>query len=226
MSLRSEIKWNAIVHLKKPVEHSLEISVFELDAVVPSIHKYLSIKYPSDKGYGEFDVSVNNTPLPNWRYDQGSHSLLIPIDEVRRIAASSSCQILVQFIETNAVTRLGDSYLYTVEYDISKLFQTSFKMMISCPDLRKGWQERLYRVLATLLRIRQVPKVVPVDKEPVESSEEQIRCDFYFNPSESLSFRILYNPGHFEIVSVVLGLVGGLVIGVIANLIYSAMRGS
>ncbi len=226
MSLRSEIKWNAIVHLKKPIEHSLEIAVFELDAVVPSIHKYLSIEYRSDKGYGEFDVSVNNTPLRNWRYDQSSHSLLIPIDEVCKIAAGSSCQILVRFIETNAVTRLGDSYLYTIAYDIPKLFQTSFQMMISCPELRKGWQERLYRILATLMRIRQVPKVVPVDKEPVESSEEQIRCDFYFNPSESPSFRMLYNPGRFEVVSVVLGLVGGIVIAVIANFIYSAMRGS
>ena len=98
MALRSEVEWNTTISLKKPIKHSVKISVSELDARVPSVHEHFSLEFQNDKGHGEFVVLLDAQKFEQWRYDQESCSLLIPIDGlvksavVHRVKLTSSLQ--------------------------------------------------------------------------------------------------------------------------------------
>lgn len=220
MSLRSEVKWRCVVYLNKPIEHCLEIALFELGAVVPSIHEYLSLDTRPDRGYESFEVVLGDNHLQSWRYEKNDCRLIVPLAEVQGIIAQATeCKLLIKFKETNALIRLGDSYLYGVEYDIPKLFPTSTQIKVSCPGLRAGWQEKLYKVLAKLFRIKCPQKIIPVGKDPAELSENKLECDFHLQASESPSFKMLFSPIRFDLLSVILGIIGTLIVGFLASLL-------
>lgn len=216
MSLRSEVKWGIIVHLKKPIEHSLEISLFELNEMVPTINDYFSVDLHPDRGYESFEVFVDNNRLQACQYDKDNHRLLVPSDEVKNFAPGTACNLLIRFRETNALIRLPNSYLFEVKYGMRPSPQ-SLQMSVCCPELAGGRRERVYKWLAMLLRTRRTPKIFSLEKDPIELSEDELRCDFHFRPNESPTFRMLFTPIRFDIVSITLGIVGIIVLELIVG---------
>ena len=225
MSFRSEVKWCAIVALKKPIKHSIVASVFELNARIPSIHDYLSIGFKRDNGYSDFKVSVNDSSLQNYVFNRESCSLIISTEEVSKLAAGPSCKVHIEFTENNAMAKVGDSYLYDIAFDTNSLKTTSLEMIIECPELKSNWQGKIYRFLSAILRFKEVPRAISINKEEIQKSEDYTEYEFYFAPSISPSFKMLFNPKRFDLTSVTLGVIGIIVLEVIAGLIVYAIRG-
>ena len=108
---------------------------------------------------------------------------------------------------------------------MAKLFPTVFKMSIECPEMRDDFQGKAYEIFARILRLKGVPKVVPIGQEVDDTSDDQTRYDFYFSPSESPRFQMLFNPKRFDLASITLGVIGIITLEVIAGLIVYWIRG-